>query len=68
MKKIITVIILAMTCFSVTAESVDWETFQIEVKKKYEWADYVAYSVYEKWQGDVKAFVNYLETNGQCGM
>ena len=35
MKKIITVIVLAMACFSVSAESVDWETFQIEVKKKY---------------------------------
>lgn len=68
MKKIITVIILVLTCFSVSAESVDWKTFQIEVKKKYEWVDYVAYSVYEKWQGDVKAFLNYLETNGQCGL
>jgi hypothetical protein len=56
-----------MACFSVSAKSVDWETFQIEVKNKYEWVDYVAYSVYVKWQGDVEAFLNYLEVNGQCG-
>jgi hypothetical protein len=67
MKKILSVIVLTMACFSVSAKSVDWETFQIEVKNKYEWVDYVAYSVYVKWQGDVEAFLNYLEVNGQCG-
>jgi hypothetical protein len=66
MKKIF-VIVLSLVCFSAYAETVDWATFQKEVKNKYEWVDYIGYSVYEEWNGDVEAYLKYLEENGQCG-
>jgi len=66
MKKIL-VIILSLVCFSAYAKTVDWATFQKEVRNKYEWVDYISYSVYEEWNGDVEAYLKYLEENGQCG-
>lgn len=63
MKKILISLSLVFTSF---AEQVDWETFQQKIFKEYPSVEYVAYSKYERWNGDAEKFISYLKENGQC--
>lgn len=61
MKKIIlTVALLFAGCF---AFADTWAEFEQKVLAAYPWLDYVAYSVYEKWEGNTEAFLTYLYEN-----
>lgn len=65
MKKILISLSLALTSFAF-AEQVDWETFQQRIFKEYPSVEYVAYSTYERWNGDAEKLISYLKENGQC--
>lgn len=65
MKKILISLSLVFTSFAF-AEQVDWETFQQRIFKEYPSVEYVAYSVYEHWNGDAEKLISYLKENGQC--
>lgn len=65
MKKILISLSLALTSFAF-AEQVDWETFQQRIFKEYPSVEYVAYSTYERWNGDAEKWISYLKENGQC--
>ena len=65
MKKILISLSLVLTSFAF-AEQVDWETFQQRIFKEYPSVEYVAYSTYERWNGDAEKLISYLKENGQC--
>lgn len=65
MKKILISLSLVFTSFAF-AEQVDWETFQQRIFKEYPSVEYVAYSTYERWNGDAEKLISYLKENGQC--
>lgn len=67
MKKLLMVMLLVCSA-SAFAKTVSWEKFQQRVFEVYPWVDYIDYSVYEKWEGDVDAFLNYLYKNGCCSL
>ena len=66
MKKFLIVLMFALIGCSAFAESVDWETFQQKIFAEYPWRDYVAYSTYERWNGDADAFIQYHIENPVC--
>lgn len=64
MKKILAVLILGIMLAPMAySEPVDWETFQAEIFAEYPWVDYVSYKCYEQWNGDAKAFIQWLKDN-----
>lgn len=65
MKKILISLSLVLTSFAF-AEQVDWKTFQQRIFKEYPSVEYVAYSTYERWNGDAEKLISYLKENGQC--
>ena len=65
MKKILISLSLVLTSFAF-AEQVDRETFQQRIFKEYPSVEYVAYSTYERWNGDAEKLISYLKENGQC--
>ena len=66
MKKAILGVIFMVSAFTGFAKSVDWETFQKVVMDKYPECGFVSYEYYSEYEGDVDAYLSWLENCGQC--
>lgn len=61
MKRFILVLIFSVVATFAFAQQDTWVEFEQKVLKEYPWAEYVAYEVYLKWEGDTEAFLQYLK-------
>lgn len=61
MKKFL--IIIGLLFVSTFAFADTWAEFEAKVLAKFPWVEYVSYEVYEQWNGDTDAFLEYLYYN-----
>lgn len=44
----------------------DFEEFSFKIMKAFPGVEYVSQEIWEKWEGNSEAFINYYIENGQC--